>query len=219
MPAFSLPTFTKVIYDADGTLYDSPRVSILKHREVARTLHLHVPTERELKRVWHKTWKEIRHEVWGADADRFKEAYLEVYPSLLYPPYEGVAEAVLTLHRQGIVQAVLTNRDAESCARRMDQVGIPLFAFSAIDGIEDRDFHKPDPRAFERLWSKIARDGDRPEDVVYVGDTLSDLHAARQFGCHFIGVTTYVTSRTQFRTARVHPEFILEHPRDILRFF
>ena len=144
---------------------------------------------------------------------------MEVYPTLTYPRYEGLAEAVLSLHHQGIVQAVLTNRDAESCARRMSQAGIPLFAFSAIDGIEDRTFHKPDPRAFDRLWSGIAGDGERPEDAVYVGDTISDWEAARQFGCHFIGVTTYVTSRAQFRAARVHPEFILKHPKDILRFF
>lgn len=219
MPTYPLPTFRLIIWDADGTLYDSPLVSIQKHREVAQHLGLRVPTENELKRIWHKTWKEIRHAVWGADADRFKDAYMDVYETLTYPRYEGLAEAVLALHHRGIAQAVLTNRDAASCATRLGQVGLPQFAFSVIDGIEDRTFHKPDPRSFDRLWSAIAVADEKPEDAVYVGDTLSDWEAAREFGCHFIGVTTYVTSRAQFRAAGVNPEFILKHPRDILRFF
>lgn len=219
MPTYPLPSFRLVIWDADGTLYDSPLVSIRKHREVAKQLGLRVPTEKALKAAWHSTWKNITNEIWGEDAKRFRDAYLEVYPTLTYPRYEGLAEAVLSLHHQGIVQAVLTNRDAESCARRMGQVGLPQFAFSVIDGIENRAFHKPDPRSFERLWAAIAVAGEKPEDAVYMGDTVGDWEAAREFGCHFIGVTTYVTSRAQFRAAGVNPEFILKHPKDILRFF
>ncbi len=207
-----------VIWDADGTLYNSPQVSIRKHQDVARALGLTVPTEDELRGMWHKTWDVIIQDVWGADADRFREAFDQAYYGLTYPPFPGVAELVADLHAQGIVQAVLTNRDAESCARRIHMAGIPLEVFHTIDGIEFRMHHKPHPGAFDRLWSVVGN-GARVTDAVYVGDTVGDAAFARAVGCGFIGVCTYVNSRQDFLNFGVHPDNILAEPQLVRKFY
>jgi phosphoglycolate phosphatase-like HAD superfamily hydrolase len=55
-----------------------------------------------------------------------------------------------------------------------------MVAFYYHDNME---YHKPDPRAFEH----IEREHNwKPEECVYVGDSLSDAVAAKGTGMHFI---------------------------------
>lgn len=48
---------------------------------------------------------------------------------------------------------------------------------------DNMQYHKPDPRAFDELLKDSSL---RPENCVYVGDSISDSVAAKQAGLHFI---------------------------------
>ena len=44
-------------------------------------------------------------------------------------------------------------------------------------------YHKPDPRAFNSL---LQDNNLRPDECLYVGDSISDAQSAKQAGLHFI---------------------------------
>lgn len=48
---------------------------------------------------------------------------------------------------------------------------------------DNMQFHKPDPRAFEEL---LQTNSLRPDQCVYIGDSLSDAQAANDAGLKFI---------------------------------
>ena len=65
-----------------------------------------------------------------------------------------------------------------------------ISAFSTIVGGEDVHAHKPDP---ESLWLALARMEQRPETVLYVGDSETDGQAAQRAGMPFCAVLSGVT--------------------------
>jgi phosphoglycolate phosphatase len=211
--------YRTVIWDADGTLYNSPPVSIRKHQLIASNLGLRIPSVDEFCQLFHKPWNELLQTLWGTDAERFTQAFIQAHSGDIYPAFPGIADTLRTLYELGIPQAVLTNRDTASCVRRLQEANLPLEVFKSIDGIEGRDHHKPDPRALERLWPQLLTTDLQPSEVVYVGDTVSDALFAQAVGCAFIAVATYVNTQEDFLAAHIPPTHILEQPRNVLQFF
>ncbi len=210
--------FDILIYDVDGVLLKSPQWYVERCQHVARTNGLFVPTVDDMRAVWHLTWAEVIKHFWGDDAERFGIAYEATRYTIPRPKFAGLPKMLRSIHRAGVVQAVLTNRDAKSFRKHAKEAALPLNVFVAIDGIENRAYHKPNPRAFERLWANLPTDGRSPSDAVYVGDALGDWEAARGFGLGFIGVDGYVTSREQFLAAGVPATQIISNPTEIASF-
>lgn len=68
------------------------------------------------------------------------------------------------------------------------------------------EFHKPDPRAFDKLLREHSL---KPQECVYVGDSPSDAAAAKQAGLHFIAsLESGLRTKADFKDFAVD-EFIL----------
>jgi HAD superfamily hydrolase (TIGR01509 family) len=108
-------------------------------------------------------------------------------------PYQGIREllADLTLLRMPI--AVLSNNRG-SLVREILIRHRLMVPFPIIFGEEDVPAAKPDPRGTIRI---CAAWGVEPARVAFVGDSSSDLGAARGAGCTAIGVTWGAHPRTE----------------------
>lgn len=99
--------------------------------------------------------------------------------------------------------AVVTN-NSPACVGRLARRCLPALAEVPVIGRDPRrtERAKPDPRGIHLALSLLGRDA--PVDAssaVMVGDSLSDLAAARAAGCRFVGMGPTAAKRSRLRGA------------------
>ena len=90
-------------------------------------------------------------------------------------PFDGVLRALDTLSAAGAVLAVCTNKPTDLSLALLDALGM-TDRFAAIVGPDAAPAPKPDPR---HLQTAIARVGGRDNYAIMVGDSATDIGAAR----------------------------------------
>ena len=101
-------------------------------------------------------------------------------------PFPGNVEALAEIRSMGLRTGILTRGSLEYARRALG----PLFDdFDTVMG-RDHTFYddaKPSPRAMTDFASLL---GVRPDEILYVGDNLTDWYSARDAGADFVGVLT-----------------------------
>jgi phosphoglycolate phosphatase/pyrophosphatase PpaX len=109
-------------------------------------------------------------------------AYLERYAALherCPEPFAGVRELLVLLRGAGVRIGIVTGKGPRSAA-------ITLARFAL--GIADVETGSPDgPCKVAGIRTLVARWALAPERVLYVGDSVSDVHAAEQAGVAVVG--------------------------------
>lgn len=112
--------------------------------------------------------------------DRITKTYVKEYdsdPAYLTEPYENIVDTVNKLKSMGIKLAVISNKPDPTVKSLVHK----FFgeSFLIVEGASDRMPLKP--RA-EWPLDICKRLGVLPEEVMYVGDTSTDMETARNFG-------------------------------------
>lgn len=168
-----------VLFDLDGTLIDTKRLYLECYRR-AITPHLpRSPTDDELMAL--RPRSELRFlgalvppgQLDNCLAD-FWSHYAALHPTHFDGVYEGVGTMLERLRASGCALGIVTGK-----SRRSWEITAPIAALGPFDVVvldDDVRAAKPDPHgiriALERLDIPPAR-------AIYVGDTVSDLLAAR----------------------------------------
>jgi len=100
-------------------------------------------------------------------------------------------EVVRALKERGLALGIVSTkyrRRIEAVLEREHMLGL----FDAIVGGEDISPHKPDPAS---LLLALERLGVRPENALYVGDSVTDAEAANRAGIPFVAVLSGKTRR------------------------
>lgn len=98
-------------------------------------------------------------------------------------PYAGIPDLLTGLSRRGIPMAVFSNKPDEftqSCIARL----LPDWQFQAVQGANAELPRKPDPRGALAI---AARMGIAPSQVLYLGDTNTDMQTAVAAGMFAVG--------------------------------
>jgi len=124
-------------------------------------------------------------------------------------PYENVETVLKTIHNKHIRQAVVSAK-----LRKQYEIDFVSKGFDQYIEVEvladDTDKHKPDP---EPIYLCIERLGLNKEDIIYVGDALSDYQVCLNAGIDF----AYAKWGSVSSEGIEDPTFILETPLDILK--
>jgi len=123
--------------------------------------------------------------------------------------YDGVRDLVIRLATSGIVLGILSTKFRYRIRQILDRYEVTE-QFAVIIGGEDVENHKPDPEGLRLLLSEINR---KPEQVVLVGDSLTDAKTALRGGIDFIAVLTGTTTAAQF--SAFSPKAVLESVTEI----
>ena len=99
--------------------------------------------------------------------------------------YEGVEAALDRLDAAGWALGVCTNKPAALAEDLLQRLGVRA-RFAAMLGADSLEVRKPDPR---HLWETIRIAGGAPDRAVLVGDSVTDLDAARNAGVACVLVT------------------------------
>jgi phosphoglycolate phosphatase len=100
-------------------------------------------------------------------------------------PYSGIETLLERLAEEGLTLGVLSNkpdRFTKQCIRHF----FPHVPFTAIEGQKPAVPRKPHPAGVHQMASDWKL---RTEDIVYIGDTNTDMETAVAAGCCAIGVS------------------------------
>jgi phosphoglycolate phosphatase len=188
-----------IVFDLDGTLLDSvpdlaiaadkaaqalgyPAVSEAQVRDyvgngadvlIGRSLSQSLTVSNELS-------EETKREARALFDTYYKETHHQL--SSLYP---NVVTTLAALHQAGIPMAIVTNKPSVFVPEILEQHNIKHYFVDVLGG-DAFEQKKPNPVALNHLMDKHQI---KPEQMLMVGDSKNDILAARNAGCHSLGLT------------------------------
>lgn len=135
-----------------------------------------------------------------AALDDFK-AYYAAHIHDRTVPYDGIPQLLTALRKRGIKVAVLSNK-IDSASQQLIEHFFPGktdVVFGEHVGVP----RKPDPTSCRMVMQQL---GVQPEQVLYVGDSGTDMQTAKNAGLYAVGVTWGFRSK----------EVLLEYGADVL---
>jgi phosphoglycolate phosphatase len=125
-------------------------------------------------------------------------------------PFTGVPELLDALRARGIPIAILTNKPHEHTEAVVDAF-FGRWPWIAIEGYREESRRKPDPRTALEIVEKMHA---RPEEVLMVGDSKTDVHTAINAGLVPVGVTWGYRPREELMEAGA--KRLIDRPADLL---
>jgi phosphoglycolate phosphatase/pyrophosphatase PpaX len=169
-----------MLFDVDGTLADSLPVCLAAFREAIRASTGREPTEEGMiQRLVPGDWK--------ACLDIYLEAYrraLAQRPTSL----PAMAAALERLRGRGLSLGVVTGKGLRSALLTLDHLGLARY-FDMVEAGSPEGNVKP-----ASIRQALARWGLRAGRVAYIGDSASDIHAAREAGVVPLGAAWVPTT-------------------------
>lgn len=182
------------LFDCDGTLVDSQANICRAMEECFSVSRLDPPPRAAIRRIVGlslvpaiaqllPTAEAGQHE---AMAEAYKRAFFAMRSSGALDPeplFEGIAEAIETLHAKGWLLGVATGKSDRGLAHILAHHGL-AHRFVTLQ-TADRHPSKPHPSMIE---TAMAEAGASPETTAMIGDTSFDILMARAAGAHAVGV-------------------------------
>lgn len=209
-----------VIFDLDGTLTDTI-ASLKKSGDLAMGKFGFGPyTEEEYEYFVGDGAAELvkRALIAGGDKEliHFDEAYeeylrvFEEYCMYRVEPYDGIRELLAALKEKGVMLAVLSNKPHE----RTLTVIRDIFGddcFTVVQGQMEGIARKPSPEGVFCILDKLSL---TPEEILYLGDTGTDMQTGKSAGAFTIGALWGF--RTREELIKNHADAIIENPLKLL---
>jgi len=202
------------LFDLDGTLIDSVDLILRSYRHTMRRHRGHEPSDD----VWMRglgtpLWVQFRQ---FSDDPAEIEAMVATYREYnlahhdeMVRPYQGVVEAVRSLHRGANVLGLVTSKMRSGAVRGLRIAGLED-AFDVIVGSDEVTHPKPHP---EPVLIALERLGAPPESAVFIGDSRHDLECGRAAGVKTAAVLWGPFDRAHL--ADLEPDYWLERPADL----
>ena len=202
-----------LIFDFDGTLADTLAFTINAASEINRSLHLLSDEKIDFEKFRSTDTIEF-----------FKDLEIPTYKLLFFlykyqrkqsreidkvQVFQGLPEVLKNLKKNGIGLGIATSNSTKNVKLFLKNNNLDTFDFiySSIDY-----FHKN--RIIERAIKKY---GMEKENVIYVGDEIRDIKAAKEAGIKVASVTWGYNFENVL--SKYKPDFIINRPEDLLNLF
>jgi phosphoglycolate phosphatase len=207
-----------VIYDLDGTLIDSTEAIVETLNTILRDEGVEPPAPGVIEALIGEPMPNIlrallppeRH----VDVQHFWDAYIPVYARIspektrILP---GVTETLTDLQHRGLKQTVATQKKGAVATRVLRELDL-LKHMSLVLGIDDVAHPKPAPDIIELTLKHLSV---RPEEAVFVDDTVVGLTAGKNAGVHTVGVTTGPQNEEKLST--LSPDYVIHNMSELRR--
>ncbi len=156
----------------------------------------------------------------GGDVElvHFKEAF-ELYKKYFaadcmygVKPYGGIKELLAALKERGVKIAVLSNKPHAETIRVVEE----LFGegyFDAMQGQQEGMEIKPSPAGALRIMEQLHV---APEEVLYLGDTATDMKTGKSAGAFTLGALWGFRERKELEEGGA--DAIIGHPGELLEY-
>ena len=191
-----------VLFDIDGTLVDTSYLHTVSWWQAFRQAGMDVSMAR-IHRAIGMGGEHLVHEVTdGAADDRAEDLkaghdalYSAHWPALRLLP--GARELVRHCHEAGLVTVLASSAgkaEFDVLTRVLDLDDV----IDAATGSADADSSKPDP---DIVLVALDKSGLKPENAVFVGDAVWDVHASSKAGLRCVGLESGGTSAAELTEA------------------
>ena len=185
--------YKAILYDIDGTLLDTFDMNMYPLIQIIREELGQEWTLEQVRPFYAQPGLKTIADLGIRDVEAVYArwvAYVNAYEKGAVP-YPGMEDALHGIRAAGIRQAVVSSKMRRQYEIDMGRYGLDAFMETAVLA-EDTVKHKPDPAPIRECLRRMEL---RPEDIIYIGDTLSDLQAARNAGVDF-GLAGWGTALT-----------------------
>lgn len=199
-----------VLFDLDGTLLDSIAVILQSFRHVLqRYVPLKQYSREDLVRlIGEPLLSQMRYFAGGDEhvAAKMVADYRSHNRALLpsVPLFPLVLETLQELKRRQFLTGLVTSKQRASTMISIDQYHLAEH-FDVIVTSDDTQKHKPDP---EPLLHAAAKLHVKPEEVVYVGDSVHDVRCA--LGAGAVAVAALWGPFLKSDLEALHPQYLCE---------
>lgn len=203
-----------IVFDLDGTLVDTaPDLTLALNHALAVLGRPPVPAQSVRHMVGHGARKLLERGLLasGAAEPALVEAgvpsFLDYYWRHIADesrPFAGVEAALQRLAGAGCKLAVCTNKPVLLAQALIDALGWTT-RFDAVLGFDSVPLPKPDPG---HVWAAIEAAGGCVEDAAFVGDSITDVAAARAAGVPVVVVSFGFSDRP---VAALGADFVIDH--------
>lgn len=146
-----------------------------------------------------------------AELDRLMQRFLVHYEGRIADesrPFPGVPEALTRFSDAGFRLAVCTNKYERLSRLLLEKLGL-ADRFATIAGPETFGVSKPHR---DHILKTVAAAGGDPDDCVMVGDSRTDIEAARASGVPIVAVTF---GYTDIPVKELSPDRLIDHYDDL----
>ena len=196
------------VFDMDGTLVDSKEAVIAQLTDYSLSLNREPLPREQLVKLIGRTDHDIARVLIGDDESTieraiewFNETHTKYYGKLakLFP---GVEDCLRFLKSKGYMLGIATNATAEMVRQFMEWSKLKDIVDASVSA--DEVPGKPAPDMILKLAELF---GAEPSEIVYVGDTVLDVMAAKSAGALSIAVVCGVDTMDELLLAK--PDLIL----------
>lgn len=201
-----------VVFDLDGTLADTIELIVFALNQALAPVWGAPKSRDDMYALFGPTEEILIEKEAGDRADEvlshFKRAYA-THLTEFVTVFPGILDLLKQLRQDGCALAVLTNKGRWSTDVTLEALRIaPYFARTSTG---DDALPKPHPDGIFRLMTLLGYD---TSETVLVGDSASDVKAARAAGISVIGAgwgTTYDLSRLE----KAKPDALCLQPKEV----
>lgn len=202
------------IFDFDGTLVDSYRDSIKFFNITLEQFNL--PTfDMDVEGLDYQIFREFIHEQIKGIEEEFMQQFALNYkdsPQVNTYLYEGVYEVIEELQNRGITLAICSNREQKNLKELVKNFFNGI-SFKYISGTVNEEHCKPDPHRINEI---IKNENIKKEKILYFGDKVADIEAAKAAGIDMILVTYGQGNDEAYSDS--YPLKHIDHAKEILEF-
>ena len=199
-----------IIFDFDGTLADTIDILLSITNRLSAEYGFKSATKEELAQLRNlNSWQILQYS--GISLFKFPllirrlkaDLHSEI-PHIQFFP--GIKEVLLELKRRGFQLGIITSNSRENVGTSLEKNGLQgifTFIYSGSTFGKHKVINK---------W--LRTENINPEQVVYVGDEIRDIDAAKKTGIKVIAVGWGFNS--QEALAAHNPDFLIERPQELI---
>jgi len=199
-----------IIFDFDGTLADTIDILLSITNRLSAEFDFKSATKEELAQLSNlNSWQILQYS--GISIFKFPllirrlkgELHSEIPHIQLFP---GIKEVLLELKKRGFQLGIITSNSRQNVLASLAKNGLQdtfTFIYSGSTFGKHKVINK---------WLRI--ENINPEEVIYVGDEIRDIDAAKKTGIKVIAVGWGFNSPQAL--AAQNPNFLIQHPQELI---
>jgi len=193
-----------IIFDYDETLVQTLDSRIQAYIKLAKQNYHFDLKEETIRKAYGLPYEDFIHTLFGKvdSVENIIANYQKIipdFPNKAYPHSVKTVNKLLSKYFVGIVSGSRRNMMLSD----MKKLGFPIAKFFYIQSGEDTLDHKPDPRVFNPLITKLKTMSIKPKEALYVGDDLRDFEASAKAGMCYIAIANHTTEVKVFNSQKI----------------
>lgn len=212
--------YRAILWDNDGTIADTEAaiVGSFKHA-MKEVLGVDNPDIQKYRKLIGLTlWDQFSHYTEDKDTiDKMFRSYREHNEKTIddiVSNFKGLPAVLRQLKNKGYFMGIVTSKRHDMTIRGLNILDLNDGIFDYLQGCDDYDAaHKPDPNVLLHAFAKLSL---KPNEVLYVGDSIHDIKCASGAGCDSAAVLWGAGTKEDL--LEQNPTYVCAKPDDLLTF-